>query len=75
MLKYRVIPLREELRLGKNITEGLYKDLIVDRIHGEEAAINAAKVLTSDLPVIGNVQRAYDRGDACLLYTSPSPRD
>lgn len=70
MLKYRVIPLREELRLGKNITEGLYKDLIVDRIHGEEAAINAAKVLTSDLPVIGNVQRAYDRGDARAALSS-----
>ena len=70
MLKYTVIPLREELRLAKNIIEGLYKDLIVDRIHGEEAAINAAKVLTSDLPVIGNVQRAYDRGDARAALSS-----
>ena len=70
MLKYRVIPLREELRLGKNIIEGLYKDLIVDRIHGEQAAINAAKVLTSDLPVIGDAQRAFDRRDGAAALSS-----
>ena len=70
MLKYRVQSLREELRLGKNIVESLYKDFIVDRIHGEEAAKNAAKIFVSDLPVIGDVQRAYDRGDGVAALSS-----
>ena len=49
--------------------------VVVAMSGGVDSSVTAALLVEAGYKVVGLTMQLYDYGKACLLYTSPSPRD